>query len=37
MELTEKKILVEGNEVSYLDEGTGKRAIVFIHGFPFDK
>jgi len=37
MGLTEKKILVEGNEVSYFDEGQGKIAIVFIHGFPFDK
>ncbi|HEY5823927.1 MAG TPA: alpha/beta fold hydrolase [Cyclobacteriaceae bacterium] len=36
MKLTEKKIIVEGNEVSYFDEGKGI-TIVFIHGFPFDK
>jgi 3-oxoadipate enol-lactonase len=36
MRLTEKKILIEGNEVSYFDEGKGT-TIVFIHGFPFNK
>jgi len=36
MELSEKRILVEGNEVAYFDEGKGS-TIVFIHGFPFDK
>ncbi len=36
MKLTEKKIVVEGNEVAYFDEGKGT-TIVFIHGFPFDK
>ncbi len=37
MELKEKKVLIEGNEVSYIDIGAGKWTIVFIHGFPFDK
>jgi 3-oxoadipate enol-lactonase len=36
MGLTEKKVLVEINQVSYFDEGKGI-PIVFIHGFPFNK
>lgn len=33
----ERLINVNGNQVSYLDEGKGKHVIVFIHGFPFNK
>jgi len=37
MTLTEKKIIVEGNEVAYFDEGNREITVVFIHGFPFNK
>ena len=38
MEFNEKHILIEGNNVSYVDEGQpGGIPIIFIHGFPFNK
>lgn len=38
MKYQEKQIQVEGNTVSFIDEGKpGGTPIVFIHGFPFDK
>lgn len=38
MKFQEKKLSVDGNTVSYIDEGDpGKEPIIFIHGFPFNK
>lgn len=38
MKYQEKKIQVEGNTVSFIDEGKpGGTPLIFIHGFPFDK
>jgi 3-oxoadipate enol-lactonase len=38
MKYQEKQIQVQGNTVSFIDEGKpGGTPVVFIHGFPFDK
>ncbi len=38
MKLTEKDILVDGINISYIEEGEAEDAvIIFIHGFPFNK
>jgi 3-oxoadipate enol-lactonase len=38
MKYQEKQIQVDGNTVSFIDEGKpGGTPLVFIHGFPFDK
>jgi 3-oxoadipate enol-lactonase len=38
MKIQQKQVLVAGNTVSYVDEGTSSATpLLFIHGFPFDK
>lgn len=38
MKLKEKDILVDGINISYIEEGEAEAAvIIFIHGFPFNK
>ncbi len=38
MNYSSKQVEVEGNQISYIDEGNrGRAPLIFIHGFPFNK
>ncbi|MBT1687883.1 alpha/beta fold hydrolase, partial [Dawidia soli] len=37
MPFTAKETEINGNKVSYFDEGHSDLPVVFLHGFPFDK